>query len=271
MTMDDPQPQIRDASHAVAREIGVHGSRWETIHDGYFSDVQVARAYVETIIREMGEHRPATVADLGGGTGFILRQLAGVPACAGARLVNVDLSNRQLAQCDHPRISRVNLCTSKVTRGDLGVGEDRLMFIMRSVLHYAGSGGSRLLLRHLRSQVKPGEMFVHQSASFANARDAGCLNLLYRSMRSDKWYPTVEELVTMLAAEGWAVRQTTPAPALPLDSRELTDRYAQTAPDIAAIRAQLRDQFGATPGVFVPREDGFVAYLHYHIFTCQAA
>jgi hypothetical protein len=62
--------------------------------------------------------------------------------------------------------------------------------MMRSVLHYFGKDGLRPVLRHLRAQAKPGEYFIHQTASFERVRDANCLNNLYAMMRTQKWYPT---------------------------------------------------------------------------------
>ena len=100
--------------------------------------------------------------------------------------------------------------------------------MMRSVLHYFGEAGLLPVLLHLHSQAREGEIFVHQTASFEDKRDAACLNALYRHMHSDKWYPTVSELESSMTKAGWRVTDMSPAPALLLTSDDLARRYALT-------------------------------------------
>ncbi len=59
----------------VRKELVVHGQRWASIFDGYFSDPIVARSLVEAVERAIEASCPAVVADLGGGTGFVLAEL----------------------------------------------------------------------------------------------------------------------------------------------------------------------------------------------------
>ncbi len=146
----------------------------------------------------------------------------------------------------------------------------RVLWIMRSVLHYAGETGLDPLLRHLRAQAVPGEFWVHQTACFERPEDAACLNALYRMMRTAKWYPTVADLRTRLAAAGWAVATIRPAPTLDLDSAELGIRYGLDARKMDAIRAELEKDFGRNNPAFHLRPDGFRAELRYAVFVCRA-
>jgi hypothetical protein len=254
---------MNDDQQPVRRELGVHGRRWNSLHGGYFADAEVARPLVEAAAAAMAEGRPSVVADLGG-------LLAARCPRPDVRLVNVDVSDRQMAECPDGRIVMLRMSAHEVTREALGVGEGRLLVIMRSVLHYVGRDGLGPLLRRLRSLVRPGEMFVHQTACFQKEREAECLNLLYDRMRTDKWYPTVEALRAELSEAGWEVREVQPAPALPLEAADLAERYGLARDEVAALGTELEHQCGRIPEVFLPRPEGFMAYLHYHIFTCRA-
>ena len=261
---------MNDDRDPIDRETGIQGPRWHTVHDGYFASRDVARPFIEAVRRAAIEGPPDTIADLGGGTGFVLRELSAGLA-PGVRLVNVDLSAKQLAEADAPRVQRLRLAADRVTRRDLGVGDGRLLIIMRSLLHYAGSEGLRPLLAHLARQLVPGEALVHQSACFAREEDARCLNLLYQRMRTEKWYPTVRQLQAELQAAGLAVREVAPAPPLVLTSADLAERYGLAPREVEAIREELANRFGTAAGVFEPGADGFTAWLHYHIFVCRRA
>ena len=106
---------------------------------------------------------PAVVADLGAGTGFILSELLMHGQYPGVRLINVDLSERQLEKGEDSRILSLHVSIDEITRELLDTGNRPLLFVMRSVLHYFGHNGPRPLLAYLRSQMKTGEFFVHQS------------------------------------------------------------------------------------------------------------
>ncbi|MCK5783233.1 MAG: hypothetical protein KAH06_02210, partial [Desulfobacterales bacterium] len=59
----------------IEKEIGIHGSRWEGFHQGYFSDPVVSGVLVGEIIAGIEESDPAVLVDLGGGTGYLLSEL----------------------------------------------------------------------------------------------------------------------------------------------------------------------------------------------------
>ncbi len=129
--------------------------------------------------------RPAdVVVDLGGGTGFLLSQLAACGAVGGATLVNVDCSAAQLALAGGKGIRHVHASIGEFQRAHLaGLGK-RFFYLMRSVLHYFGQDGLSPVLQHLRDQTVEGEFFLHQSASFDDEQEAACLNALYRHMHT---------------------------------------------------------------------------------------
>jgi SAM-dependent methyltransferase len=254
----------------VAREMEVHGLKWRTIHGGYFADPKVARPLILALRKAIVASSASVVVDLGGGTGFFLRELLKHYQYPGVRFIDLDVSERQLDEEDDPHITCLQASASEVTRELLDPGDETLLFVMRSVLHYFGYNGLRPILGHLRMQMKTGEYFVHQTACFERVDDAERLNYLYRAMQTEKWYPTVHELKECLEKEGWAVEDISPAPKLALTSDDLARRYHLSADDVNRIREEISCKHGKKPGVFEATSKGFTAYLHYRIFTCIA-
>lgn len=254
----------------VGTEKVVHGQRWGAVHNGYFSDPAIARPLIKAVTGVLAESPADVIADLGGGTGFMLSQLA-QEEIGSALLVNINCSDAQLALVNQANISLVRSSIDEFRRTGVATRNQRLLLMMRSVLHYFGESGLQPLLRHLRSQMEPGEFFVHQSAVFDNEEDAVCLNTLYQQMRTQKWYPSTAEMETRLADSGWRVTGSVAAPALLLDSVDLGLRYALDAGDLARIRNAMIEKFGTTNRPFRLTSSGFCAELHYRIFTCAAS
>ena len=209
------------------------------------------------------QNRPDVIADLGGGTGFLLAELNRRRLAPGCRLINVDASAAQLQSATSPALHKICAAVGEVCRNALAADGQRLLFLMRSVLHYFGAAGLAPALRHLRAQQQPGEYFVHQTACFAEPRAADDMNRLYALMATGKWYPTRAHLEAQLAEAGWRVTATAAAPALPLDSAALAERYRLTPAQLSKIQSELPEALETTP-------DGFRAWLPYTIFTCAA-
>jgi len=256
--------------HNTMNEARLYGLSWHEVHSGYFADPDVSRPFVRIIARAMEVQPPALVADLGGGTGYILDKVLQAQAYPGIRFVNVDMSGEQTSTCRNTRVESLNLNMSALTRAQFGVKQERLMFIMRSVLHYLGRDGLRPFLRHLRAQMRKDEIFIHQTACFKRDGDAACLNRLYQLMKTQKWYPVTGTLSSILSEEGFDVENTCPAPELLLESAELAERYHLSHEEVSAIGDEISGSFGEVPGVFVRNGDSYSAYLHYEIFTCRA-
>ena len=250
-------------------EQSIHGSSWGRMHGGYFGDPEVARPLVEVVRGVWAEAWPERIVDLGGGTGFLLGQVraAGV---AGASLAVLDDSAPQLAEAAKTGLECVRGAVDAFRRTDVVPAGMRVLWLMRSVLHYAGEAGLDPLLRHLRAQAEPGEAWVHQTACFEKAQDAACLNALYRRMRTAKWYPTIAALRRRLSAAGWRVDDVRPAPTLHLEARELGLRYGLDEGDLGRIRTEMANEFGSRNDVYGTSEDGFRADLRYAIFVCRA-
>jgi hypothetical protein len=246
----------------------VHGTRWHTLHNGYFANPEIAHPLVQAACSVLAPDD--VVVDLGGGTGFLLTQLASACAHLPAALRNLDCSAAQLAQTQGADIIPVHATIHDFQRATVARDDQRLFLLMRSVLHYVGRQGLPALLGHLRAQAKPGEYFVHQSATFREDTDAICLNTLYQLMRTNKWYPTVPAVTDELQQSGWQVLRTTPAPTLELHHDDLALRYDLSPADRTAIRRQMQQHFGSNHPVFHLTPDGFQADLHYHIFVCVA-
>ena len=256
----------------IDRELGIHGPRWRTVHKGYFANPEVAMPLIKTLKNAiaLSTPHPAVVVDLGGGTGFVLQELLKHGQYPGVRFINVDISKRQLAMDTDSRILAIRTSVTEVTRDLFETKNRPLLFVMRSVLHYFGYTGLRPFLRHLRAQMEPGEFFVHQTACFEHQIDAQRLNLLYQRMRIDKWYPTAKELKTCLEETGLAVHSIHAVPKLCLTSQDLAERYRLSREEVRGIRAEISQEYGETPAVFVVTPNGFTAYLYYQIFTCVA-
>ena len=255
----------------VDRERQVHGPAWNGWHAGYFSNPAAAVPLLAAIRAAATQPPPDVVVDLGGGTGFLLAELARRGVAPDSRLINVDASAAQLQAATHPRLVNVCAALTDVRRGALAAEHLRFLLGMRSVLHYFGQAGLPPALQHLRAQMQPGEYFVHQSACFADPQAATVINRLYALMATGKWYPTRAHLQDLLAAAGWRVTATAAAPALPLDSAALAGRYRLTSAQLADIQAVLHAAYGERPGVFEHTPAGFRAWLPYTIFTCVAA
>lgn len=251
-------------------EQAVHGSSWGRMHGGYFSDPEVARPLVAAVRDVWAAARPDVVVDLGGGTGFLLAQLRQAGLGTGALLVDLDGSAPQLAEAAKAGLACVHGAVDGFRREEVAPAGRAALWLMRSVLHYAGEEGLDPLLRHLRAQASPGEFWVHQTACFERAEDAACLNALYRQLRTGKWYPTVAELRKRLAAQGWTVTEERPAATLVLDSDELGLRYGTDAAGLQAIGKTLSAEFGEPNEVFRFAPVGFQADLRYRTFICRA-
>jgi hypothetical protein len=252
----------------IKRESGVHGHHWDAVHAGYFSDPVVAAPLIEKIQAVYLESQPEVIVDLGGGIGFLLSQLLKTAACSEVRLVNLDDSSAQLEAARSRGIFCLRGAVDAFSRNDLGSEQGRFLFMMRSVLHYFGQKRLCAVLGHIRSQARPGEYFVHQTASFSRQEDAACLNEIYRMMGTKKWYPTCDFLCQCLKNEGWQVLEILPGFSLPLTGCELKKRYKLDQRDILRIKKRCSQNFQVPSEVFESTEENFCAYLHYWIYVC---
>lgn len=255
----------------INREIGIHGRQWNAMHEGYFSDPVIARPLIAKIVRHLSGSDTDIIVDLGGGTGFILSELITKGLTANMIPINLDCSATQLEAIEKQGITRLQSLITGFSRNDLTAGEKRICFIMRSVLHYFGRDGLLPVLRHIRNQSVTGEILIHQTACFEEAKDAQCLNALYEEMATPKWYPTISELCDNMATANWRIIEISPAPPLKLTSAELGQRYGLDLPDLKNICSRLVDEFGEIKDIFQRTPDGFTAYLHYRIFVARAA
>lgn len=249
----------------------IYGRVWGEVHGGYFSDAKVARPLVRELCAAAIAARPDAVADLGGGTGFILGLLAGRHAFLRARLLDVDSSGTQLRACPHSRVCHTNRPIQLVSRRELlPEGSGTLLLTMRSVLHYFGAKNrQQSLLRRLRALSQPGEYFVHQTACYSDGRDAALMNDIYRRMRTEKRYFTDAQVIDMLARAGWRVEKIVPAKQIILHSDELAHRYRLSGKTVREITSAIT-RSRACSAVSLS-ESAFVGFLEYSVFVCRAA
>jgi len=254
----------------VNRELCIHGKEWDSFHEGYFSDTSIAGVLIDRIKDAVATSDPEVIVDLGGGTGFLLSELSQHDLSSDIRLVNLDCSDAQLETARSRGIDSVHGSIDTFRRSDIDEGRKKFLYIMRSVLHYYGRNGLIPILRHLRSQAKEGEIFVHQTASFEHEMDAVCMNVIYEKMSTVKWYPTIQDLSKCLTSTGWSVASVYPVFSLPLTSHDLARRYKLEERDVRYICDEISRKFGEMDNVFRLCEGGFCAYLHYRIYVCTA-
>jgi SAM-dependent methyltransferase len=253
----------------INRENVFHGARWNQAHEGYFSDPAVAAPLVQKIRDLARQSEPETIIDLGGGTGALLSQLRMSGAAPGATWVDLDASPDQLDVARAAGFACLQGSVESFSRHEMPFENNRTLFLMRSVLHYFGQEGLRRVLRHIRALLRPGEFFVHQTASFKRQQDADCLNTLYHLMRTPKWYPTVDTLCGCLREEGWRVLEVCPAPSLRLRSDDLMSRYDLDETDVRRILEDPAFTSAVPDDVFQKNDRAFCAYLHYSIYVCS--
>jgi len=248
----------------------LYGETWNKAFDGYFSDPRIAAPLVRAVVDAVEASSLSVIADLGGGTGFLLSEIAGSlgPGNA-ARLVCVDEAAAQLDDCPDG-IETLDCTVESVERSQLAADGGPLTLCMRSVLHYFGEAGLRPRLAHLRSVLEPGEYFVHQSICLEDERDRETANLLYLRMNTGKWYPTVDGLVGALESEGFRVVSCAPATTLCLSGPELEERYGIGRRQMEEIGREL-ERHSPSSRVFVRGEKAFTICLDYKVMTCVAA
>ena len=182
-----------------------HGIVWNSVHDGYFSDPGIAGPLVEKVRIMARTSKADTIIDLGGGTGSLLSCIRAAGIGPDVSLLDLDDSPVQLDAARSAGFTLLRASVDSFSRHEIGSEGGRCLFVMRSVLHYFGKEGLRPVLRHILAQTRPGEYFIHQTASFRRQEDANCANTLYKMMGTKKWYPTVAFLRKCLREEGWKV------------------------------------------------------------------
>jgi hypothetical protein len=257
-------------SYEIKRESHVHGKSWEKQGLGYFSDSLIAKDYVAAIMRVASSFKPSAIADLGGGTGFILEELIKAGIDEKIRLIIIDESEPQLCVCKHPRITPMNGSFQSFKRSDIINETETLMLISRSVLQYAGFLGQKPWLAHVRSQMKPGEWFVHQPGCTEDGQASKALNRLFEQMGVDKWVPHKEALVHLLVEAGFDIADDFPMPAVGMVSEELVYRYGFPSEDLAPIEAELRRTCSDRPDMLTITPTGFIFNFPYRVFLCKA-
>jgi SAM-dependent methyltransferase len=254
----------------ISKEKSSHGDAWRSVHGSYFADPGVARPLVDDVLVAFGSGRPDTVADIGGGTGFVLSELLRRKGTDGIRMVNVDASQEQLEACHGTRLERVCSSVMELDRGDLVAESGRLFLVSRSVLHYFGREGQSAFLSKMRSLLRPGELFVHQPACFATPDLCGCMNEIYPLMGVDKCYYTPSELEEMHRRAGFGVARPRPGPPLDLRSEDLAARYHLGPERVEELCCVVRRYGLDRAGVFKLGPSGFRTAFTYRILTLRA-
>jgi len=254
----------------VEREAHIHGKLWDKLYDSYFSNPYVAQDYISAIIIATCKCKPSAIVDLGGGTGFILKQLVEAGIADDIRLVNMDESDSQLAMCRHPRITPLKGAIQSLQRAEIVKETESLMLICRSVLQYGGIFGQKPWLAHLRSQLKPGEWFAHQSGCSGDIEAALALDVLFEMMGVEKWVPHKEAFMALLTQAKFEVTDDFPMPPVGMPSDGLAIRYGVAPEILAKINADLLHTCANRPDLFKLTPTGFTFNFPYRVFVCKA-
>jgi len=247
----------------------LYGESWNRAFGGYFSDPDVAAPMVKAVVEAAELSGPAVIVDLGGGTGFLLAEIADSLGPDGrSRLVCVDEADAQLEDCPEG-IETLDSRVETVWRSQLAREGETLMLCMRSVLHYFGEDGLRPELAKIRSLLIPGEYFVHQTICMENEADRAISNLLYMRMDTGKWYPMVNELLEAVESQGFLVESVVPAPPFDLTQVQLEERYGIARDRMEEIRDEL-ESVSPAPRALLRGENTFTIRLDYQIMTCVA-
>ena len=256
-------------SDNVSKELNYHGGKWATAHGSYFSDMVKAAPMLDAAHLTAERCRPEVIADIGGGTGFLLRHLGDHLNGLRPRLVNVDISNDQLQVCRERGLDTLFCSALDLRREELVRESERLMLISRSVMHYFGREGQDRFLSSLRSVMKEGEMLVQQAACFVSKEEKECMNDIYPMMGVDKFYMTPDELGVAHERNGWRVADVLPASSLDLCSEDLAERYALGDDDLEKLCSTLR-RYGLDRRTFEVGDRRFHGPFTYRIVIAKA-
>ena len=254
----------------IGRENHVYGAAWGAQSHGYFADPAIAAPYMAAIMRASREATPDAIVDLGGGTGFICSQVVDAGLPESVRLFSMDESEVQLAACVHPRVTPMRGALQSFRRADAVEGDGRLMVICRSVLHYGGAAGVEPWVRHVRSQMREGEWFVHQSGCSNDPVVTEVLNRFFALMNADKWVPQRDEFVSLLARSGFSTEEDFKVEPVGMYSNEVTVRYKVDEDALCEIGAKLRSWCAGRPEAYSDTPGGFVFRFPYRVFMCRA-
>jgi hypothetical protein len=258
------------SAHEITSESALHGRIWSSLYDGYFSDPARLAPLLAEVEWACRERPPDALVDLGGGTGFILDQASRSEAVPRpARLIVVDLSERQLGEIRNPRLEGICQSMLDVRRSDLALDDRPVLWISRSTLHYAGVFGLKPVLRHVRTQMRQGEFFVHQSLACARPEDALLLDELMERLGSGKWVPPVASMETCAREAGLAVARQTAAPPLRMGADILAERYHHPADQVVRILEMLAAAYPQSPLIRADAS-GLAAWAPYWVYTCCA-
>ena len=264
----------KTSSAEISREQDIHGQLWQDMHGGYFSSPDVVKPLVAKIAETYRDNPVEKVVDLGGGTGFLLSNVASALAENGFNpaFLNIDLSSEQLSAVSDPRIKTLCSSIDSFRREEIFQEQESAMFISRSTLHYYGKNGLLPAIKHIRNEMLKGEFFIHQTACFIQRDSRDLMNLIYEMMGTDKWYPTADGLCESFEKNDFEICEVSNAAPLPLSSESLIHRYGISSEEVKGILNRINNDFKSPASdVFeLQGADSFTAYLHYRIFVCRA-
>ncbi|HNX91061.1 MAG TPA: methyltransferase domain-containing protein [Candidatus Omnitrophota bacterium] len=251
-------------------EARFYGKKWDIIHGGYFSDPAKSKYFVGMITAACKKEKPDAVVDLGSGSGFILNEISKRRLGCAPRFIGVDSSEKQLEVCKSRGMGCINASAEKFKRSMAVKKNEKLMLIMRSVLHYMKAKDQPKFFEHLRGQMKKGERFIHQTACFEGRNEVAAMNRCYKLMRTTKTYFTPQDLKKMMAKAGFRTIRCKKTCSVRVESEDLAMRYGLDSDDIKKIIDKVSAMPGGKDIIKRVGDGSFIMNFKYYIFECVA-
>lgn len=260
----------KHSENEVKKEQLVHGSKWQSVYGGYFSDPGIAAPFLNQIEAAILSAPPQIIVDLGGGVGFMLEQIMVrdlVPS--DVRLINLDISEEQQHGVEDAHIEKMVSSMVEFERSGITEKEEKILFITRSTLHYGGIFGLKPILEHIRQQMRPGEYFVHQTGCHENPEEVLLVDELAERMHSNKWVPPLSTLHRLCFEAGFDIETSVSGPVLPIPSDQLISRYGISIAEMEKIHQTLKREYPDT-GLIKEEKNGFIVFAPFRILRCRA-
>jgi len=257
-------------------EKNMHGSKWEKTLNGVFFDSNISSPFINFIINAIDKNIPDVIADIGGGTGFLLDQLIknGIDNIKkDIKLINIDVSKAQVADIINKRIIGYQASATNFTRSFFDKSDDqKITLIMRYVLHYFGSKKIKNALTNIRSQMKEGELLIHHTLCTDTEEDGVVINYFFQNFagiynESHKRIPSFKQIVELLNSSGFITTDIKIAEIELYTQNLLVSRYKITEEDIGKIKEFAKNH---SCRLYRENEKGINLDLPSRFFCCKA-
>lgn len=227
----------------LRRDSRVLGKSWNRVYGNYFSNLKVIHLFIASsapLLRRLPLN--TSVLYLCGGTGLLgeafcayLKHIGKNPS-----LTLVDASPEQLRQNRNQRTRKIK---QDVLFLDLGEKFD--VVLMRSSLDYFPRKGLQVqVLKRVARHLKPGGIFLNQSAAFPSIAERNLADTIYASNAKigKRHFQCPPEISGLYRKAGLRVKLIGHAPILKLNEEDHRKRYGLTNSEVEKIRQIIKNQ-----------------------------